>query len=128
MSEATTTTTTTSPGPSQTVVSSSIQQQIASSLSTWIFQQDKLATASMLLSITLIGCAIYGMFWFAPTQLAEITKGYERIEASHQKERAEVESRHQVHFSEMLGKVEAVTAMQSKLIEKLILREQNAHE
>ena len=124
MSEATTTATTTSPGPSQTVVSSSIQQQLASSLSTWIFQQDKLATAAMLLSITLIGCAVYGMFWFAPGQLAEIRLGYEKIEAAHQKERAEVESRHQAHFSEMLSKVEAVTATQSRLIEKLILREQ----
>jgi hypothetical protein len=119
------------------VVSSSIQQQIAGSLTNWIFQQDKLATAAMLLSITLIACAVYGMFWFAPTQLAEIRKGYERIEESHQRERAddrlahqahfaESESRHQAHFSEMLSKVEAVTETQSRLIEKLILREQGS--
>lgn len=121
-------TATTTSAPSQAGVTASIQQQLATSLTAWVFQQDKLATAAMLLSITLIGCAVYGMFWFAPGQLAEIRKGYERIEESHQRERAEVEQRHQSHFSEMLGKVEAVTAMQSKLIEKLILREQNAHE
>ena len=110
------------PAPSATLPT--VQQQLASSLSQWIFAQDKLATAAMLCAGVMFATAVYAMFWVAPDQLAEIRKGYERIEASHVIERESAERRHQEHFSEMLSKVEAVTKMQSQLIEKLILREQ----
>lgn len=102
-----------------------------STLTSWLFTQDKLATASMLSSIVLFSAVVYGLFWIAPQQMAEIRAGYEKIEASHVAERAAVEARHREHFGEILRKwddtvqsMERVTKMQSDIVRELILREQ----
>ena len=102
-----------------------IAGESSKTLLAWLIQQPPLAVFATVTCISMMAIGGYLGIWVVPAQVDKIEAGYEKIEASHVKERAEDRVLHREQMSDMMTKVKDITTMQSELINRLILRDRD---
>jgi len=120
-----------SPSPSVVIQNGSsasivgVAGESAKSFFGWLYQQPPVAVFATLTCFFMMALAAYLGIWVAPSQLDKITEGYEKIESSHVKERAEDRVLHREQMTNMLREVKDITSAQAELINRLILRDRD---
>ena len=109
--------------PTASIVS--IAGESSKTLLGWLLQQPPLAVFATVTCISMMAIGGYLGIWVVPAQVDKISDGYEKIEASHVKERAEDRVLHREQMSDMMTKVKDITTTQSELINRLILRDRD---